>query len=234
MSPPAASARRPARRPRRAVGWRRVLAALLAALVVAGLTRVAVARPAPGSVPVVVATDQVAVGSVLTAGLLEVRHLPRGSVPEGALSRVEDAVDQHASTVLSSGEVLTRHDLSIVALLDGQPPGTVAVWLPLPDGAVAAALSAGARVDLHSPVDGQVVVADTLVLSVQPGRGPPAGVAGVGGVVAGGAGPPGGEPVGMWVALDPGAAVAVAAARGADPSGAPLLVALRGRGEGTP
>lgn len=176
-----------------------------------------------------VATGQVAVGSVLAAGVLEVRHLPPGSVPDGALSRVEDAVDQQASTVLSAGEVLTRHDLSAVALLDGQPSGTVAVWLPLPESAVAAALSAGTRVDVHSPVDGQIVVADTLVLSVRAGRGLPAGVAGVGGVVGGGAGPADGDPAGMWVALDQRASVAVAAARGADPSGAALLVALRGR-----
>ncbi|MFK5645362.1 hypothetical protein ACI3ET_02425 [Ornithinimicrobium sp. LYQ121] len=225
MPRPAVRAPRAPRRAHPRARWRRVAAALLAAVVVAGLTRLTVARPAPGTTPVVVATGEVGVGSELTAGVLGVLHLPVDAVPLHALTRVEEAVGHRASTVLSTGEVLTRHDLGTASLLSGQPPDLVAVWLPLPDGALVVALTAGDRVDLHSPVDGRPVVEDALVLRVDTGRGPPPGAGGVGGLVGGGAD----GPAGVWLALDSGDAVALAAARGADPSGAALLVALRGR-----
>lgn len=204
---------------------RRVVAALLAAAAVLGVGRLAVARPAAGSVPVVVASTQVSAGTPLSAAVVEIRHLPGDVIPEGAVRDLAAAVGRPAASVLAPGEVLTGHDLGTTSLLDGQAPTTRAVFVPVPEPEALAALRAGDRVDLHSPVDGSVVAADVLVLSVpggQAGGWVPAvgGAAGAGGSVRGAAG-------GVWLAAEAATVVEVAAAGGADPAGGALLVALR-------
>lgn len=198
-----------------------MLAALLAAVAVGGTAYAALGRPREGGVPVVVATREVPVGAVLASGDVTVRQLPPGAVPSAVVGDPADAVGRPVAAVLSEGEALTVHDVGTASLLQGQPAGSVAVWLPVPDTAVAEALSAGDRVDVHSPVDGRRVVEDVLVLAVRSGG-------------SGGSGPPGlmgaaalaREGGGVWLALSKDRSTELAAARGADPAGGALLLAL--------
>ncbi|GAA5166624.1 hypothetical protein GCM10011366_02590 [Ornithinimicrobium tianjinense] len=183
---------------------RRLVAAVLAAAAVLAVGRLALARPAPGTEPVVVAVGPVAVGTTLTPALLEVRHLARDAIPEGAVRDVGSASGRAASSVLVPGEVVTASDLGGSSLLTDQPGGTRGVFLPVPEPPLLAALRGGDRVDVRSPVDGSRVVEDALVLAVHAG-----------------------EDGGLWLAVTDDGAGALAAARGADPAGGSLLVSLR-------
>lgn len=229
---PAPEPTRPPRRtrprvPRRGRSWpRRALAALLAAAAVGLTSYLALDRPTADGVPVLVATATVPVGAVVSADDVEVRRVPAAAVPEGALEGPAAAVGLPAAAVLSVGEVLTSHDVRTGSLLAGRAEGELAVWLPLPDPQVAAALSAGDVVDVRSPVDGRLVVASVRVLAAPaPGAGADAGLVRA---AAGAAGPAGGH--GAWLAVSPEQSGALAAARGADPAGTGLLVALHPAG----
>lgn len=198
---------------------------MLAAVAVGGSAYAALARPAEGGTLVLVATRDVPVGTVLTSGDVTVEPRQPGTTPAAALRDPAEAVGLPAAAVLTPGEVLTGHDVRTGSLLEGQPSGSVAVWLPVPEVAVAEALTAGDRVDVHSPVDGRAVVEDVLVVAVRSvGDGP----AGTGGLI----GPTGSslDAGGAWLALSGGQATALAAARGADPAGAALLLALHPTG----
>ncbi|WP_083652720.1 MULTISPECIES: SAF domain-containing protein [Serinicoccus] len=184
---------------------RRWLAAALAAITVGGSLHLVLTRPQPDEVPVVVAARQLAVGTTLSARDTELRHVPPDLLPEGFLSAAPE-VGASLAVPVQAGEVLTTADLRTSALLDGLE-GEVAVWLPVTDAAVATATVAGDRIDVHSPVDGDRVARGALVL--RPGTG---------------------EEPGLWVAVDEGTAGDLAAARGADPLGAALLVAVRATG----
>ncbi|WP_420746956.1 SAF domain-containing protein [Ornithinimicrobium sp. Y1847] len=199
---------------------RRWMAALMAALVVGGLAHLFLNRPSPDAVPVVVATTTVGVGTPLSSSQVTVREIPGDAIPEGALSDLDSVVGRPTAAVLSPGEVLTRYDVHQAAQLAHLPEGGRAFFLPVPEPAVARALQAGDRVDVHSPLDGSVTVADVVVLAVVAGEG------GGGTLLSAGGGGSPAQP-GAWLSLTPVQAEAVAAARGADPSGAALLVALR-------
>lgn len=207
-------------RPSRRATLRRALSALLVCVAVAGLGYAVQARAAPGDLAVLVATRQLPVGSVVAAGDVDVRQLPAGAVPGTAVTDPAAVVGRPVAAVLSEGEVLTVHDVRAGSTLAGQPAGSVAVWLPVPDPAVARALSAGDRIDVLSPVDGAAVVTEVLVVGASTGEG----AGSSSGLLGGGAG--GREPGGVWLALSPDEAGAVAAARGADPAGAALLLAV--------
>lgn len=185
---------------------------MLAALTAGGTAYLALDRPAVDAVPVVVAARQLPVGHRLVDGDLRVRDQPAQAVPVGALTGTSAALDRTVVAPLAEGEPVTSLDLRTSALLAGLAEGTVAVFLPLSEPAVAAALEAADLVDVHSPVDGSVVVARALVLRAGAGEQP-----------------------GVWLSVDPAGAQALAAARGADPVGASLQVALRpqpGAGDG--
>lgn len=186
-------------------GVRRWIAALLAAATVGGALHLVLARPAPDDVPALVAARALPLGAVVGAGDVEVRMLPPRALPDSALRDPTDAAGEVAVAPVVAGEVLTRSDLRTSGLLSGMPPGTVAVFVPLQDVAVAAAVRAGDVVDVHSPVDGSVVADGSRVLRSLTD----------------------GDATGLWLAVDPPTAAALAAARGADPLGAALLVALR-------
>ncbi|HBY97403.1 MAG TPA: Flp pilus assembly protein CpaB [Chloroflexi bacterium] len=62
-------------------------------------------------VPVVVAAGTITVRSALTADKLEVREMPIEAVPEGAVSKVEDAVGQLTLVDLYPGEVVLAQRL---------------------------------------------------------------------------------------------------------------------------
>lgn len=191
---------------------------MLAALAVGGTAYAALGGPPQGAVTVVVATRQVPVGAVLSSGDVSLAQLPPGAVPAAAVGRASEVVGRPVSAVLSEGEVLTVHDVGAASVLEGQPPGSLAVWLPVPDAAVAEALSAGDRVDVHSPVDGRRVVEDVLVLAVRSRSSGSSSLIGTTGPARDGGG--------AWLALSPDGSTALAAARGADPAGGALLLAL--------
>lgn len=153
--------------------------------------------------PALVAVRELPAGHLLSAGDVQVRAVPTAAVPAGALTGTVAALDRTLVSPLARGEVLTALDLRTSALLRGSVAGTVAVFLPLSEPAVAASVEAADRVDVHSPVDGSVVVSRALVLRAV-----------------------GDERPGLWLAVDATGARALAAARGADPVGASLQVAL--------
>ena len=171
------------------------------------VAQLAASRPVPDGVRVVVAVREVAVGTELTDGLLAVREVPRTAVPEAALGGLDEAVGRPASSVLAAGEVLTRHDVRAADLVSGLEPGTVAVWVPVAEPAVTAALAGGDRVDLRSPGDGSFLARDVLVLAAGPG------------------GPERDGTGGAWVAVDAEQARSLATQR-ADPLGGAAHVAL--------
>lgn len=155
---------------------------------------------------------------MLSAGDVTLRQLPPDALPSSAVAQPAQVVGRPVASVLSQGEVLTAHDVGTGSVLQGQPAGSVAVWLPVPDAAVAEALSAGERVDVHSPVDGRRVVEDVLVLAVRSGASGSSGLIGTTSLAR--------ESGGSWLALTPDQSTALAAARGADPAGGALLLAL--------
>ncbi len=189
-------------RPSLALPARRWVAAGLAALVVGGGLHLVVSQPRPEDVPVVVAARALPVGAPLTPGDTELRQLPEAALPAGALHELP-AGGAQAAVPLQAGEILSAADLRTSALLAGLP-GRVAVFVPLGEPAVAEALGAGDAVDVHSPVDGSVVAREALVLRTRVGEAP-----------------------GLWLAVEEDTAAGLAAARGADPAGAALGVALR-------
>lgn len=192
---------------------------MLAALGVAGVARLLVDRPAPDAIPVLVASTTVPVGMVLGPEQVQLRRVPAPAVPAGALSNPEQAMGRAATSPLVPGEVLTPADVHTPSLLAGQPEGTLASYLPLADPAVVASVRAGDRIDVHSPLDGARVVSQVRVLSVL-GGGTGPGIDQLSGAAAGH------QQGGVWLAVDPDQAEAIAAARGADPAGVGLSVAL--------
>ena len=132
-------------------------------------------------------------------------RLPPRAVPASGLRDAADATGQVLVAPVVEGEILTGSDLRTSGLLSGMPSGTVAVFVPLQDAAVASAAGAGDLVDVHSPVDGSTVAAAARVLRSLSSA----------------------DATGLWLAVDPDTARGLAAARGADPLGAALLVALR-------
>lgn len=202
-------------------GLRRIAAALLLATVVALLARGLLADTPTDGEPVLVARREVPIGALLTAGDVELRPMPAQLVPEGAVTDPSTALGMPVSAVLTPGQVVTAHAVRTGSLLRGQPGGTSAMWLPLPDLAVAQGLSAGDRVDVHSPVDGAPVVLEVLVVAA---RSPGPGGSGPAGLMGGSGGAR--EAPGVWLAVSAEQARALAAARGADPAGGALLLAI--------
>lgn len=188
---------------------RRTLAAVLAAVTVGLVTHLVLSRPSPDDVVALVAARDVPVGATLGPSDVELRHLPERALPRGALTDAGTALGLRAAVPLTAGRALVPDDLRHSALLEGLTEGTVAAYLPLAEPEVPAALGAGDRVDVHSPLDGTVVVTDALVLRSATGERP-----------------------GLWVAVDTLGAQALAAARGADPAGASMQVSLQAHPDG--
>lgn len=188
----------------------------------AGTGYVALGHRVDGGRQVVVATARVPVGAVVSGADVELRSLAGDAVPEGALTTTGQAVGLPAAAVLSPGEVLTGHDVRTGSLLAGRDPGEVALWLPVPEPQVVAALAPGDLVDVLSPVDGTTVLSSVPVLATPADGRAATGLA----AVTGGGARGGGSPGGLWLAVPVESAGALAAARGADPAGAGLLVAV--------
>jgi len=140
------SLRRRLRRFRRTVlRHRRPLAGLLAGLAVATAVQ-ASAAPPERTVPVLVAAQDLAPGTVLTPTDLTVRAFAPDLVPQGTI-RLRDAVGRRLVGPVRDGEPLTDVRLLDDALL-ARYPGTSAVPVRLGDAGAAALLRVGDRITL--------------------------------------------------------------------------------------
>ncbi|HEU0041710.1 MAG TPA: Flp pilus assembly protein CpaB [Jiangellaceae bacterium] len=154
----------------RTVTWhRRLLASGLAAAAVA-LAIEAASPPAPETVEVVVAADDLSGGTTLTPDQLTVTELPPALLPAGLLA-ADDAVGRVLAGPLRAGEPIT--DLRVVgpSLLEGWGSGVVASPVRIADAGAAAFLRPGDRIDLLAAAadglgDAQVVAAEVPVLAV--------------------------------------------------------------------
>jgi pilus assembly protein CpaB len=100
------------------------------------------------SVPVLVATRDLAPGDRLDAGNTEVRSHPAPLVPDGALASVPD--DRRVATAVFAGEVLRDERLApsgLSTVAARLPPGTRAMAIPVEPGLVPS-LVVGDRLDV--------------------------------------------------------------------------------------
>lgn len=154
--------------------WRRGLArkllaaVLLGAAVYAGTTVLAPAPPDPGSA-VLVATQDVAVGSVLDDQTVRPTRVPDRVVPEGALTEVTEASGALTTAPLRAGEILTDLRVAPEGPLEGLEPGLVLAHLPLTVPDLAGTLHPGLRVDVLTTVDGTVLADEVLLVQQVPG-----------------------------------------------------------------
>lgn len=149
---------------------------LLSAALAAGAVAVSLSVLAPtaaAGVPVLTAAHDLAAGTALTAGDLDVVDVPAGLVPTGAVATPTDAVGRVLAAPLRRGEPLTDVRLAGADLLSAHDRTLVAVPVRIADAASAALVTAGDRVDLLAaaalaggPPSAQVVVSDAEVLAV--------------------------------------------------------------------
>jgi pilus assembly protein CpaB len=140
-----------------------VLAVLVGGSAVVGVNSMrqpAPAAPAPETVPIVVAADNVPRGTQLTADLLKTRDWPKDLLPPGAFTSVEEALDRVPVTPLMKEEVLLETKLApkgagrgLAALI---PSGMRAVTIQATNVAtgVAGLALPGNRVDVLLTVNG--------------------------------------------------------------------------------
>lgn len=147
---------------------RRVISAALVATAVGLAMSAVVPRPPPRGVPIVVVSQDLMPGHVLTPGDLAVADWPRDLRPGGALADPVALVGKSLGAAMSRGEPVTGARIRGPGLLAGSPPGLVAAHVRLADPAMAAMTTPGDHVDLISSA-GKVVAADVVVLAVDAG-----------------------------------------------------------------
>jgi len=158
---------------RRLLAHRRLLAGLLTAVAVAVGVR-AVAPAGPETVALTVAAHDLAAGSTVSTADLTTTDVPPGAVPDGALAEAAGSV---LAAPVRRGEPITDARLVGPALTSAHP-GLTALPVRLPDGAMAALLEPGDRIDLYAvatagdaaAASGEAtrVAAGVLVLAVPP------------------------------------------------------------------
>lgn len=159
----------PARRP----AWQRTRLRRAACAVLLG-TAVWVAmsafvpRPAPRGVPVVVVSQDLLAGHVLSRGDLTVADWPPDLSPAGATADPGPLVGRALGAGMMRGEALTPARVRGPGLLAGAANGLVAAHVRLADPAMAAMATSGDHVDLISPA-GRLVASDVVVLAVDSG-----------------------------------------------------------------
>ncbi|WP_299166172.1 Flp pilus assembly protein CpaB [uncultured Arthrobacter sp.] len=126
---------------------RRLLAAGVLCIA-AGVTVEALLPAEPATVPVVAASADLPVGTVLTADQLAIVRLPEAAVPEHSFPSPELVAGQQLATPVYAGDVLAQNFLVGAGLLAGSPEGTVAVPLRPADASTVQLLSPGQRVDV--------------------------------------------------------------------------------------
>jgi pilus assembly protein CpaB len=122
-------------------------------------------QPAPAGVPVVVVSQDLMAGHVLTRGDLAVTDWPVKPSLGGAASDPATLVGKALGAGMSRGEPVTPARLRGPGLLTGVPAGLVAAHVRLSDPAMAAMAAPGDHVDLISAA-GKLVAPDVAVLAV--------------------------------------------------------------------
>ena len=124
------------------------------------------------SLDVLVASRELAAGSVLVAGDVLTREWPKRLAAAGALTPQDDPVGRLLAGAIRAGEVLTDVRLLGPGLIDALDHGLRAVPVRLTDAGVGALLRAGDRIDLYAIKTGvdtgqsSLVAAYALVLAV--------------------------------------------------------------------
>ena len=152
----------------RAISWhRRPLAALCAAGAMLCLVAVA-SPPAPQTVPVVVAAQELSAGTHLDAADLLVRRFPVGLAPSQALTDADSAVGRTLTTALDAGAPLTVRSLSSAESLAA--PGERLVPFRLSDAALLSLVRVGDLVTVVAAAgDGtSVTVAERVRVAALP------------------------------------------------------------------
>jgi pilus assembly protein CpaB len=160
-------------------GWPRRLAALTCLLLAAGaaLTGRAAAPAAvrAATTPVVVASADLAVGTVLRSDQLRLAAWPTEVRPTDAFGRIEDLAGQRLAGPIRSGEAVTRSRLAGPDLATGLASGFIAAPAPVAASSVAF-VHPGDRADLIAPasdiattrVPAHFIAERVLVLAVLP------------------------------------------------------------------
>lgn len=209
----AAAARRPSRRTQaRRHRIRRWTAALLAGLAAfAAVSALAPGGSVAAGVPTLVAARDVTAGSLLTRADLILADRPADQRPRTALAGYERAVGRVVAVPISMHDAVTPERLAGADLLRGQPPGHVAVTLPV-TGVEGLGLSPGDRVDVYATGTGAQVAADGVVLVAQTAEDDALGRA---------------TDASVTVALPPRSVTLVAASLSALETGGKFIIALR-------
>jgi pilus assembly protein CpaB len=155
---------------RRALSWHRRKLAVLAAIA-AVLTAVTAAAPAgPPTLRVVRATGQLASGTVVSAGDVEVAAVVEAALPRGALSDPAAVIGSRLVGPVAEDQVLTRLDVVSGPVVTGA--GHVVAPLRLADPDLATLVQPGAVIDVIAadPEGGgaRVIAAAVRVLTVPP------------------------------------------------------------------
>jgi Flp pilus assembly protein CpaB len=152
--------------------YRRVLAALLAALGAVLMLNTLAPRAAAGR-PVVVAVSDLDAGSLLSSHDVKVVDMPPDLVPGGASASLAPLVNRTLAGPVRAGEVITDERLVGPALIAAYPRGTVAAPIRLHDAGVVNLLQTGDRVDVFAATSdvaqARLVVHDAPVLSLPSG-----------------------------------------------------------------
>jgi Flp pilus assembly protein CpaB len=138
----------PLRRLLLAAGWhRRLLAAMFAALsMVFALS--ALAKPAPRTVPMLIADEALAPGAVPSADQLTVRQIAAADRPPGALTSAGQVAGRPLLVARRAGSPIVADDLMSAGLLAGYGAGSRAVPVRVADAGSLRLLRIGDHVDV--------------------------------------------------------------------------------------
>ncbi len=98
-------------------------------------------------------TTDVAAGEVLSTAVLEETEIDAAAVPEGQPAPLEDLLGETLAVALPAGALVHHTQLVGPGLLEGYPPGTVAVPVRPSDTAIIGLLTPGQRVAVTASSD---------------------------------------------------------------------------------
>jgi len=151
------------------VRYRRSIAATLAALTVLLLSSALMPERDSG-ITVLVATRQLAAGSVLTQQDFVVSQLDDASFWDTATSDPADLIGHTLARNLALNQPISSTDVIGPGLLDGLPKNYVAVSLPLSAGTNTSLLALGSPIDIYSATNdglniGTLVASRAIILA---------------------------------------------------------------------
>lgn len=195
---------------------RRLLAGVAAAGSIAALG-MALQPPSPATRGVVVVAADLPAGRSLLSSDLAVAQVPAGVLPAGTSSDPSTFIGQALAAPMARGEAMTSHRLTQLPAWS-VPPGTMPMPVRFADAGAASLLTAGHRVDVLAAsgpgIDGaapfasaELVAQDVLVLAVITADQESAGI-------LGGSNSGADQTPMVVVAVDQGAALAIAGAQG--------------------